>query len=367
MNSAKFFLPCLAALFSCTAYAEGAVTIYGRIDTGIAYDNWGGDTKKDNTISMQSGLNTASRIGIKGIEKISPNLFVGFRLENRFASDTGALKGGPKGDKIFEGCSYLTIGGDAYGEISAGRISGIGSGSGAYDLQFFMDSFGGGTYGTGMAPVKSTRIDNMITYRTPMWAGLQTTLQYSMKTAASEEGDENTSDVDKFYAVGLHYKLGELNLVAAYEETTWGKKVPSASKATTDKKVATLGGSYRFKPVTLYLQGQYFDGVNSLDGFSSAKNIKGYGVYGGTQLWFGLSSWQSMIYFRDYKVDTRTGVDGHHAHMIGIGTKYLYRPSKSIDIYIGGSFASWKGQDKTTGQFTDNHGFNVITGITKYF
>ena len=165
-----------------------------------------------------------------------------------------------------------------------------------------MDSFGGGTYGTGLAPVKSTRIDNMITYRTPMLAGFQGTLQYSMKTEESEEGDENTSDVDKFYAGGLYYKSGNLNLVVAYEETTWGKKVPATSKGTTSKKIATIGGSYRFKPVTIYLQGQYFDGVNKLDGFSSAKNIKGFGTYAGTQFWFGLSSWQSMIYYRDYKV-----------------------------------------------------------------
>lgn len=367
MKSLKFAVSLIAALTSYVAFAGSTITIYGRIDTGIAYDNWGGDSKKDDTISMQSGLNTASRIGIKGTEEISPNLFVGFRLENRFASDTGALKGGPKGDKIFEGCSYLTVGGESYGEISAGRISGISSGSGAYDLQFFMDSFGGGTYGTGLAPVKSTRIDNMVTYRTPMWAGFQTTLQYSMKTAASQEGDQNTGDVDKFYAAGLRYKIGQLNLVGAYEQTTWGSKVPTTSKASTSKKVATFGGSYRFQPVTVYLQGQYFDGVNTLDGFSSAKNIKGFGVYGGTQFWFGLSSWQSMIYFRDYKVDTHSGINGHKARMIGIATKYLYRPSKSIDMYIGGGFSSWKGQDKTTGQFSDNHGFNIITGITKYF
>lgn len=56
----------------------------------------------------------------------------------------------------------------------------------------------------------------------------------------------------------------------------WGKKVPAAAKGTTSKKIATIGGSYRFKPVTVYLQGQYFDGVNKLDGFSSAKNIKGF-------------------------------------------------------------------------------------------
>lgn len=367
MKTFKYSLIISSLLVACSVQAESAVTIYGRIDTGIAYDNYGGDTHKDNTITMQSGLNTASRIGIKGIEEITDDLSVGFRLENRFASDSGALKGGLKGNKIFEGCSYLTVSSKKFGEVSAGRISGISSGSGAYDLQFFMDSFGGGTYGIGLAPVKSSRIDNMITYRTPMLAGFQGTLQYSMKTEESEEGDENTSDVDKFYAGGLRYKNGNLNLVAAYEETTWGKKVPAAAKGTTSKKIATIGGSYRFKPVTVYLQGQYFDGVNKLDGFSSAKNIKGFGTYAGTQLWFGLSSWQSMIFYRDYKVNTINNIEDHKAHMLGIATKYLYRPSKSIDIYIGGGFSTWDGQNAKTKKFTKDHAFNIITGITKYF
>ncbi|WP_418576994.1 hypothetical protein [Parasutterella excrementihominis] len=98
-----------------------------------------------------------------------------------------------------------------------------------------------------------------------------------------------------------------------------------------------------------------------------AKNIKGFGTYAGTQLWFGLSSWQSMIYYRDYKVNTINNIEDHKAHMLGIATKYLYRPSKSIDIYIGGGFSTWDGQNAKTKKFTKDHAFNIITGITKYF
>ena len=89
-----------------------------------------------------------------------------------------------------------------------------------------------------------------------------------MKTDGNEEGNENTSAVNRFYAGGIRYNLNKLNLVAAYEETDWGRN--ATAKASTRKKDATLGGSYRFDPVTLYLQGQYFNGVNKLDGFSEA-------------------------------------------------------------------------------------------------
>lgn len=93
------------ALLAISTAMASSVTIYGRIDTGVVYNNYGGDTHKPSTVSMESGLNTASRIGIRGIEEINSDISVQFRLENRFASDTGALKGGSKGDKIFEGCS----------------------------------------------------------------------------------------------------------------------------------------------------------------------------------------------------------------------------------------------------------------------
>ena len=96
MKTFKYSLIISSLLLASSVQAESAVTIYGRIDTGIAYDNYGGDTHKDNTITMQSGLNTASRTGIKGTEEITNDLAIGFRLENRFASDTGVLKGAQK-------------------------------------------------------------------------------------------------------------------------------------------------------------------------------------------------------------------------------------------------------------------------------
>lgn len=363
----KTALLTLIALSSFSSFAvAGSIQIYGRIDTGVIYDNFGGDTHKSDRVQMASP-NTPSRIGIQGTEEIDSDWSVGFRLENRFASDSGDLKGGIKGDKLFEGASYLTVSNKKLGEVSMGRISGLVSSSGIYDLQYYMDSFAGGTYGTGTAPINSGRMDNTFAYRTPMMAGFQGTLMYSMKTETSEVGNEATSDVDRYYAAGLRYNKGGLNLIGAYEEIEWGKKVPAAAKASTSRKVATIGGSYRFEKVTAYLQSQYFNGLHSLDGFSKARDIKGFGIYGGTQFWYGISSWQSMVYYRHYKVNTEDGINGHKANLIGIATKYLYRPSKSIDIYVGGGFSRWDGQNSSTHKFVKDNHFNVFTGITKYF
>ena len=64
------------------------VQMYGILDTGINIQKIG---KGDTTYTMESGQRSGSRVGIKGSEKISEDLEVGFVLENGFDTDTGAL------------------------------------------------------------------------------------------------------------------------------------------------------------------------------------------------------------------------------------------------------------------------------------
>ena len=80
----------LLGAFTASAFAEPSVTLYGRIDTGLVYthknlDNTAGST---DTFSMDSGVTTGSRWGLKGSEDIG-NAKVGFVLESGFNSDDG--------------------------------------------------------------------------------------------------------------------------------------------------------------------------------------------------------------------------------------------------------------------------------------
>lgn len=354
-----------AALMAGSASAA-TVSVYGRVDTGLVYQNFFGDSVKDDQFSMESGPNTASRVGVRGEEVISPDLSVGFRLESRFASDTGELKG----DRLFEGTSLVNVVSKTWGEIAAGRIAGVGSGSGPYDMQFFMDAFGGGTFGSALAPVKSSRMDNMLVYRTPKWGDFQATFQHSLKLNALDTkdlGDEGEASSTRFWASAVRFNRGDLNVVAMYEGTTWGHD--AATGADKDKNIFTLGGSYRYGDVTYYAQAQYFNGVEKIDAMSatkSASELKGYGLYAGTQVWFGLSSWQSMVYWRDYTLENHvSGVD-KDGKSLGIATKYLYRPSKTIDMYVGAGYSQWDRLSAQGERLTDKS-VNVFTGITKYF
>ncbi len=365
-----FTTKCLtAAVFAacgCAATQAADVTVYGRVDTGLVYQNFFGDSTKGDSFTMESGPNTASRFGIQGKEVINPDWTVGFRLESRFASDTGELKG----DRLFEGSAYLNIINRTFGELAAGRIAGLASSSGAYDHQFYMDAFAGGTFGSALAPIKSSRMDNMLTYRTPMLGGFQATLQHSLKMSTTDTkdlGTEGEAAANRFWAAGARYTVGGLNIVATYEATTWGHE--SLAGARDDRQVFSLGGNYRTGDIAFYLQGQIFDGVEKLDGLSASdlhSELSGYGLYAGTQVWFGLSSWQSMVYWRDYKLKRDTASADLDADSLGIATKYIYRPSKTIEIYVGAGVAKWD-RLSTTGTLLTDKTFNAFTGVTKYF
>ena len=345
------------------------IKIYGRVDTGLVYHNYGGDSTRDDTFTLDSGANTPTRIGLEGFEDISDTTKVNFRLESRFTIDTGAFNTFSAGhpSRMFGGQSTVGLINENWGEISFGRVAGIASSTGPYDLQWLMDAYGGGTMGTGNAPVNSGRHDNTITYRSPWLGPVQFTAQYSLKSDGYDEGEESTSDVNRFYDLAAHYNVGQLHLVAVYESVVWGHNQQISNGANKDRKVATFGGSYRFEPATVYFQMQYFEGLNGLDAFTAndkTSNIKGYGIYGGTEFWYGLSSWKSMVYWKDYELERETG-KSYDGDSLGLTTKFVYRPSKTVDLYVGGGYSRWDREDGGN-MYTDSD-FNLYTGVTKYF
>ncbi|MFR3029048.1 MAG: porin [Sutterella wadsworthensis] len=87
MNTFRLTAVALATLALAASASAADVKIYGRIDTGLIYQNYFGDSTKEDSFAMQSGTNTATRVGIEGLETINDDLSVGFRVESRYASD----------------------------------------------------------------------------------------------------------------------------------------------------------------------------------------------------------------------------------------------------------------------------------------
>lgn len=91
----------LAALAVLGAFAGSAaaadVTLYGVVDYGFLYKHSesteakSGDTTKTDSLTLDSGVDSASRFGLKGTEDLGNGMKVGFKLENGFSADDGTL------------------------------------------------------------------------------------------------------------------------------------------------------------------------------------------------------------------------------------------------------------------------------------
>ena len=217
------FKKSLAAVAVLGAFAGSAfaaeVTMYGVIDTGLMYtyeDVADGDATTDleqHTLGLEGGINSSNRFGVKGTEELGNGMKVGFTRENGFKSDTGALK---TEDTLFDREASVSLYGD-FGTLSMGRMGGVASSAGTYDIVYSMaDAFDGGDNNIlGLAI--SGRSDNMITYQTPKFAGLQGTFQYSFNQSGAEK--DQSSNNNQFFATAITGEFGNLNVVGAYEYT----------------------------------------------------------------------------------------------------------------------------------------------------
>ena len=268
----------LAAVAVLGAFAGSAlaadVQLYGIIDTGLRYlssdmdvDRTGAGVDSTDTFSMESGMQSGSRWGIKGTEDLGNGLTVGFILEDGFAADTGAEK-----DQMFDRESSLFIEG-GFGKIAFGRMGSINNGVSSWGKHGVMSAFGTswGSYAAQADMVfgGSGKWDNMIAYETPDFAGFKVFAQYGM----GSEGNENESRSDRYYAIGASYANGPLNLYLAVDSINYATADANGALANADaiddSLTVRLGGNYDFEVVKLFAGAAYFDEVK-ISSFSGA-------------------------------------------------------------------------------------------------
>lgn len=280
----------LAAVAVLGAFAGSAlaadVQLYGIVDTGFQYLNADADitgVDSTNSFSMESGMQSGSRFGIKGTEDLGNGLTVGFILENQFSSDTGALK---NEDSFFHREASLFLEG-GFGKIAFGRMGSINGGVSSWGKYGVISAFGTswGNYSAqaGNWAVGAGMWDNMIAYETPSFAGFKVFAQYGMGNTVSDTwtdtndvdhevswGTENESSSDRYYAIGASYANGPLNLYFAVDSINYssvslietGADAGDLSYGDTDDSLTvTLGGNYDFEVVKLFAGAQYFDEI----------------------------------------------------------------------------------------------------------
>lgn len=384
----KKSLIAVAALSALAGSAMAAdVTIYGRIDTGLRYSSVDYDvpTVDDKTtFEMAAGNYTGNRVGIKGSEDLGNGLTVGFVLENGFDSDTGA----EKYDGIFgrEALVYLEGG---FGKVGFGKMGILNSTAGSFAIGNFTP------WGTGWGAVGDqtlifgakfdTRMSNMISYRSPEFAGFQVHAQYSFGANGDDEGKTRT---DRYYAVGATYKNGGLNLIGIVDSVNEAH-TSTMTEDPDDTLRVTLGGSYDFGVVKPYLSAAYFKDARMtswMDSYdteiksATQANLSGdwdgYGVVigasaplvGGTaHMTIGYMDAEAQDFMAD-RADANSAEIGADLKRYTFAIGYEYPLSKRTKVYADAGYFKDEMDYGTEGwESREPEGYQAAVGLVHYF
>lgn len=361
------FKKSLAAVAVLSAFGASAmaanVSVYGVVDTAVLYNHVrttdDGAKSSEHSFTMESGINSPSRFGLKGIEDLGNGFKVGFKLENGFNNDDGTMN---QGGRLFGREAALSVYSD-YGTVSLGRMGGVGSSCGTYDLVYgTADAFDGFDWAIGGLAI-SDRYDNMITYQSPAIAGLQLTMQHSFNMSGAENAQ--VSKNNRYSSVALTGEFGSLNTVLAYEFVN-----RAAENATyRDGHTVYVGANYDCGFAKTFAMAQYFKGADNAIGLSLAdevydengddfvalsKGLTGYGLHLGTIVPVAGGDLTVAAYYADGKLkgfgevayDDNGNVEDVYASLEGIGVKYVgvtaryaYPLSKRTSLYAGAGYA----------------------------
>lgn len=395
----KKSLIAVAALSALAGSAMAAdVQIYGRIDTGFRYQNVDYDVAgvaDSSSFEMVSGNYSGSRVGIKGSEDLGNGLTVGFVLENGFDSDDGSFD---SNEEIFGREALLYLEGD-FGKIGFGRMGILNSTAGSFAIGNFTP------WGTGWGAVGDqslifgaefgTRWDNMVSYRSPEFAGFQVHAQYSFGANTDAEEDayakEGKTTSDRYYAIGATYKLGGLNLIGIVDSINEKHQTKNAAADygdPDDTLRVTIGGSYDFGVVKPYVSAAYFKDARmkswlsaySKGGQITSANLKGdwdgFGVIvgasaplvGGTaHMTIGYMDAEAQDFVEDRKVANSKEV-GADLKRYTFSVGYEYPLSKRTKVY--GDAGYFKDEmDYGDKGWTDREpeGYQAAVGMIHYF
>lgn len=351
----------VAVLGACVAGSAFAanVDVYGRIDTGLSYvhyDETGLSDAKD-TLSLDSGLSSGNRWGLKGSEDLGNGYQVGFVLESGFDADTGAMSK----DVLFNREATLRVSGP-FGSIYAGRMGRIGSDAGS--VGFYAGSVS--PFGSGWGKMAGhfavtanydSRYNNALAYVSPKVGPVTVYAQYTMGNAT-----ENESGDDRLFSLGAKADFGALQVLGLVEylnkKSVAGTTVYDDSQYD-DSYTINLGGSYDFSVAKVFLAGQYFKAAPNYAGMKAnyaelvegnewRYSFDGFGVNVGATAPIGAGEFLvSAGYGKgDLNVDTQDAKRSADAYIIQVG--YTYPFSKRTNLYAGAGYMQTSMEDGIT-------------------
>lgn len=236
----KPFALSIAAAACCLAWcspvcAQSNVTLFGLLDAGLRIDH----TSSGTTRSLQSGVASGSRWGVRGTEDLGAGLKASFILEAGFQGDTGVATANGSSGTGFGRQAVLSLSEPTWGTLGLGRqytpIFNLAAGK--------LDPLGFGMIG-GLQNTQSlqngvvARVSNALTYATPTWNGWRLDLLVA-------PGEELSSG--RQHGGSLVYAQGPLLAGYAYHYSRG-----LASAAAPEQYRHEVGATYDFSVLKLF-------------------------------------------------------------------------------------------------------------------
>lgn len=198
---------CGVLVCGTSALAQNSVTLYGGLDTGVAYfDNRMGARGSGNSVQTQAGNLSPNLWGIKGIGDLGGGLQSIFKLESGFNVNNGRLT---QGGRLFGRTASVGLGDAIFGTVTMGR---------QYDplVDLIQPLTNDGTFGSTFATPgdvdnydNSYRTGNSIKYATPDLEGLQGAAMYAL-------GGQPGGTAGRTYAFAAAYHHGSIGVGIGY-------------------------------------------------------------------------------------------------------------------------------------------------------
>jgi len=355
VHTLRFLLPGMM-LVPLAALAQGsspsAVTVYGTLDAGVVAER--GCIGSCANTRISSGVESGSRLGIRGREDLGSGTAAIFTLEAGILADTGQSD---QNGRLFGRQAFLGLDGPM-GALTLGRQYNL-----VYDtLTDVADPFHGGMAGSAANLVGYTvkRYDNTIKYMSPRLHGVSAGAIYSFG-----ESPYN-SRTNRAYGLTIGYSQGPANLSVSYQRKDNPidavGTMPAADLSARNALVAANFNFGRFIGYAAY-------GHNKGEGSSPWDMANPYGalamttpstdsrdVLFGVAVPMGRVTWLASVIHKDDR-----SLLNRDAHQVAVGVSYAL--SKRTDVY--GSFAriqNRNGAAYTVGNATEaGHGDRALT------
>ena len=347
----KKTLVAIAALATVgAAFAQSAVTLYGKIDAAVGQVSQtqnGVNTAAGNVGTQIGGSGLAlqnQRWGMKGTEDLGGGMSAMFQVENGFSVDTGAAG---QGGLLFGRTAWVGLSGP-FGSITAGRQYGMMDNYSAYDAQYGNNvsavgyaHHGGPAAGllatataanvNGGAHNDQTRYNNTVIYTTPKMSGFVANVMYGPGEANKPDGSKGGT----YFGVTADYKNGPMGVQYNYEQLDG---TGTATVSNGNISAWQVQGSYDLQVVKLHAV--YEQGKSSASGImpiplSAAAGAivpnatdKGWGI--GITVPVG-----ALTFTASYAVEDQSAVNMATGQVSAYSALARYALSKRSSIYAG--------------------------------